>query len=573
MSADFPSPNTPSPAQWIQPALRVACACAQSQNEGVRDTDALLEMCLNLHAQGESGGSLTIEVEPERLLHAEQSLAPDVCEDLAARLYGDGLRRIIITGVARQDDIVALIEVFALRLLDPPEDDISTLAAARISSRIIFDRSGAPLPKLSAESVSPKEWDVPLAQLSTQLVPSHRVLASDTLSALRQEAASLPCEGTAQLAREVLLRVDDSVAARERCVTLLVALAQLHLAGGHLRELVQLLERAKQALGAEEMGPLSFVDAMVMQGRVLDHLVDAHHKISGHDMAALLAYAGEGMTDGLLMRFSAETQPARRGRLKAAIVGLASSRPELILDRLGDLGNSERAAELFNVICITAPPERLMDAAYGLLGEDEPDLQLAALEVIAADSASPRLEDACVQLLESPLSAVRQRAAGILGRKGSHKVVDGLLATAERLARGRNLEDVEATHLGRAVGRAAAEPPELLFKWVKPPSLLTRGKRAYAARQLRWVAVSALSQVATKRAQKGIEQAKGRADEAFRAHCEAALKRAANIAKERAEDLLRTRPLCVVDIEDEAEAGPRVYGSARRKETPGDGDE
>lgn len=559
------------PPAWIEDLLRAASAYAKGDDPAA--CEALLERCLAGHSAVEESGSVSVEVQAEALLHGGQPLAADLGSVLAQRLHGDGLRQLILTGIARPEDLVDLIEVLALRLLDPPEDDVSSLAAARISPRIIFEGSSSPFPPSEGNEHAPREWDLPHPRRGAAEPVGPRALSQDKLRALHREASSLTREGAVQITREALQHAGDSPAAQERCIAILAALARQLLAGAHFRELVYLLERSKRVLPT--LGALASIDALVTQGTVIDHVVDAHGEVRGDDMAALLGYAGNGLADALLIRFSAEGQSARRQRLKNAIIALATSRPDVILDRLGDLGSSDRAAELFNVICIAAPPERLMDAAYGLLDEGEADLQLAALEVIAADSAGPRLEGACTQLLESDSSAVRQRAAGILGRKGGEGAVESLLGAAERLAGARLLDDSEATHFGRALGAASGtKTPATLLKWVKPPSLLTRGKRARVARQLRWTAVAALAKVATKEAQAAIAVATERADAALQAHCAGALQRAELAAKQRQEDLERTRPLRAMDdVPEDLERSGRFYGSARRPPTLGDDDE
>ena len=184
-------------------------------------------------------------------------------------------------------------------------------------------------------------------------------------------------------------------------------------------------------------------------------------------------------------------------------------------------GDPSVAADVLRALA-GAIPDRALEFALSVQGRESKELQLQIGTIVENLTADIPL-DVLAGMLDSPSLTTRM---AILERiievkeKGMFEPVSEYFLTLVR----SGAEDDECDAVGRALVASdidAAGP--LLISWIKPGGLFGRMIELPGQKYLHWAAVTGLSQVPGKKAEKVIKWLSKRAGDKVHAHCMRAL--------------------------------------------------
>jgi len=517
-----------------------------ARNETVRrmigDYRETVELALEKH------GELELEVRPFELVWAGEVVysEPDRERSLAFRLFRDGVRAVIIKPGVPWDELLRLLEVLSIRYVGirQHEDDTLTLLRQADFKSVAFRVVEAYVPseeqpedakdlQVTVQQLRPPaDWDQPLPRLDGEAPLQYREITADELAKIQGESTpDAMVEAARQVVREALslaarannakVTADVLTVVEEICKYLIVELRPADLVWA-LRET---RAKLKQEPGVERL------TEQFGQGEVLDRFLRDPEDISPEELMPLFSIVGGEQLERVIDRFTREESAAVRSALKTILARLAAGNPDALLNHLGDVPTN-RVVDLFNVVCVVAPVERVMEAAYSLAQHTSPEVKLGAMEVLAGAPVDTRFHETFETLLACEAPRVRVKATNIYGRRGGSRAFTRLRDQLEAMARDGSLEPVEAAALGQGLmlsSKEAARP--LLRQLARPGSVkgvVQRMKFGEGYRMLRWAAVSGLGQDhGSDKSREAVEWLAKRADDELRVHCEEALRQLA----------------------------------------------
>ncbi len=490
------------------------------------------------------GEPLTYVIGPFEIYWGEEVVyrEHDRERSMAFRLFRDGVRRFTVKPEVGWDDLLKLIEVLSVRYrgIRQQEDDTLTLLRQADFDNIEFEvvdvyvpseedpEEAADQQSFIDKAMPPPDWDQPLPALTRPVPIAFKPLAEDQLTALRAEySEGALVRGALQVANEMLLLAKQSedreiqgnvvLLCEEICKYLVVELRP--------SELVKVVCQAQALLpGLPETAKLAEAFG---SGDILDRFLRDPDDLTADALMPLFALIKEDHLERVVDRFVEEPSQQTRRALMKILSRLAMGKPDALLSRLGDVP-TDRMVDLFNVVCVVAPPERALEAAYAMTEHESPDVQLGALEVVAIDSYNERFHNTLNRLLSTDTPRLRVRAAAIFGEKCGRRGFPLLREHSEQLARNNKLDEIEAMTLGKALMSAARELAiPLLREWIRPRGLKGVFKKVSqggkATRMLRFAAVAGLEVDGAEQSRKLVAWLSSKSDGELRERCEHAL--------------------------------------------------
>jgi hypothetical protein len=542
-------PPQPLPAGSLEPgevirALARAARCFvmyDARNETVRAFLSAyreaIERSLAEH------GALTYQVMPFDICYDGKPVyhEEDRERSLAFRLFRDGVRSVTLQPGLPWEEMLKLLEILSIRYtrIRLHEEDTLTLLRQAAFKSITFEVvevfvATEENPEATADRAMqlqrvrpPPDWDQPLPRLDSPGQVGLKPIPEEALRALRDEASEkASVEAAVQVVRELLdlaERVGDA-GVTGAVVELLEDVCRFFVVELRSRELCWTLREARGRLGESEAVLelcKKFDDA-----ELLDRFLRDPDDVDLDSLMPLFAMVQGDHLGMVIDRFVSETEESMRRPLRTLMARLAMGKPESLLNRLGTVP-PERVVDLFNVVCVVAPPERVIEAAYSLVTHISPEVQLGALEVLQAASPDTRFHETMQSLLVGPTPRVRVKAANIYGKRGGTKAYNALSTLLERLAK-ESLEPQEAAALGKGMFLAAREAAlPVMRAWIHPPSvkgLMLRAKYGSKGfRMLRWAAVAGLAGDSAEASRALLTWLAEHSDEELARHCREAM--------------------------------------------------
>jgi hypothetical protein len=369
----------------------------------------------------------------------------------------------------------------------------------------------------------PPDWDLPLPKPTTTAQLQYRPLSEEDRAAVQEEYSDEALVAAAtQVVDEVLAlatRSKSNPKVAERVLDLIEDICKYMIVELRPKELVWVIRETKAKLGDRpEVEKLAETFGC---GDVIDRFLRDPDEVAADAMMPLFSWASGDHLDRVIDRFVREEDPNLRRALKTLLARLATGKPDVLLEKLGSVP-TERVVDLFNVICVVAPPERAMEAAFSLAEHSSPEVQLGALEVLAAAPPSARLSESMERLLVASTPRVRVKAAAIYGRRSSSRAYARLRDLLEEMAK-EELGKVEAEVLGRALMQSGPDTALPLFRsWVKPggiKGLMLRAKYGEGFRMLRWAAVAGLGEDRSSKNRELLTWLAKRGDDELKDYC------------------------------------------------------
>ena len=461
---------------------------------------------------------------------------------VAFRLFRDGVRGFTIKPEVSWEDLLKLLEVLSVRYrgIRQQEDDTLTLLRQANFEHVAFDVVEAYVPSeeepeeaaeqqhFADKAMPPADWDQPAPQLGSPRGVVFKTLGEAEKSALRDEYGTRALIGGAvQVANEMLdlakssgdEEIEENVLMliEEICKYLVVELRPAELVKVVRKAQTVFPEHPETAKLAEDFG----------SGDILDRFLRDPDDVTADALMPLFMMIDSDHLERVVDRFVEEPEPRVRRGLMKILSRLAMGKPDALLNKLGDVP-TDRMVDLFNVVCVVAPPERALEAAYSKSEHESAEVQLGALEVIALDSYGERFHHTINRLLNSDPSRVRVKATVVFGKKCGRRGFPLLREQTEQLIKDNKLDEIEAAVLGTAMMRSARELAiPLLRSWVRPRGIRGMFKKVSlggsATRMLRWAAVSGLGDDPSEQTRSLLTWLKSKADTELAARCEETL--------------------------------------------------
>jgi hypothetical protein len=499
------------PSEVIRSLTRAARSFItyDARNETVRrmlsDYRETVERTLEKH------GELEFEVQPftmtwnGEVVYSEE----DRERSLAFRLFRDGVRALTLKTGVPWDELLRLLEILSVRYVGIRQHEEDTLTLLRqaefklIEFRVVEAYVPAeenPEGALERQAFvqqahPPPDWDTPLPRLGGQGQLAYRELTRQELAAVRAETGhDAMVIAAQQVVREMLslAKRANAEAVTSGVLTLIEEICKYMIVELRPKELVWVLRETRNQLG--DTPEVDTIAEKFGHGDVLDRFLRDPDDVTADDLMPLFAVVGGDHLDRVVDRFTREEDPTLRNALKTILARMAAGSPEALLNRLGEVPTN-RVVDLFNVVCVVAPMERVVEAAYSLAEHASPEVKLGAMEVLAGVKVDERFHETFQMLLASEAPRVRVKATNIYGKRGGTKAFTRLRDQLESLYKS-GLDQVEAAALGQALMQSSPEAARpLLRNLVKRggmKGLVQRVKFGEGYGMLRWAAVAGL---------------------------------------------------------------------------------
>lgn len=506
--------------EFIQSLARAARAFItyDARNEAVRrllaDFKASAQAALVKH------GDLRYSIAPYEILFEDRSVyrEEDRERSLAFRLFRDGVRTLDLKANVKWSELVKLLEILSVRYtgIRQCEDDTLTLLLQANFEEIEFDVVEAYVPSEEdpeeiegetyheVEVSPPAGWDQPLPQLGAPISLSYKELNDETKKTLQAEYSSDSMVRSAvQAVKEMLdiAKSSNDVAVVNQVMSFIQEVCQYLVVELRAAELVSVVRHAEHYFPGHPK--VKAIKKDFGGGDILDRFLRDPDEFSADSLVPLFSMVGEDQLDRIVDRFVNEEDPKLRIALRKILSRLAMGKPDPLFQRLGDIP-TDRMVDLFNVICVVAPAERALEAAYSMVEHESPDVQLGALEFIAMDSYTQRFHDAINRLLSLPTPRVRVRAASIFSKKCGRRGFPLLRETTEQLVKSDALEDIEAAMLGKALMRSSRELSlPLMSEWIKPKGFKGVFRKVSQGKAVRILRIAAIEGLASDPTEQG----------------------------------------------------------------------
>jgi hypothetical protein len=550
-------------------------------------------------------GAVSYEVRPFEIAWGTETIYSerDREKSLAFRLFRDGVRKLTLKKGVPWEELLRLLEIMSIRYsrIRQHEEDTLTLLRQAQFQHIEFEVVDVYVPSeenpegevdqqiLVTKAQPPADWDLPLPRLGAAAPLQLRPLAPEALAALQREGSeAATVEAAIQVVREMLdlsqRQADPQVT--ERVLGLLEDICKFFIVELRPKELVWTLREAGVKLG--DAPGLAELRKKFDDAELLDRFLRDPDDVSVDALMPLFAMVSGDHLDRVIDRFLSESEPPMRAALKTLLARLAIGKPDALLGRLGTVP-TERVVDLFNVVCVVAPPERCIEAAFSLAEHSSPDVQLGALEVLAGAPVTPRLHETLQRLISGDTPRVRVKTENIYGKRGGSRAYTTLLARIEELAK-EGLEPVEAAAIGRGLVASAREHAlPLLRGWARSggmKGLMLRAKYGgRGVKMLRWAAATGLAEDRSEAGRDALSYLAEHGDEELAVHCREMLEKMGPLPPKEAAKPAKPEPEPakaseedVPPAEDEARARPgrpspgKAAPAAPARPAPGKGE-
>jgi hypothetical protein len=512
------------PSEVIRSLARAARSFVtyDARNETVRrmlgDYRETVERALEKH------GALEFEIQPFEMAWNGETVYSEIDRErsLAFRLFRDGVRSITLGTDVPWDELLRLLEVLSVRYVGirQNEDDTLTLLRQAEFEKIEFTVVEAYVPAEENpegalerqayvhQALPPPDWDTPLPRLGGQGPLAYRDLTEEELAKVRAESTPGAMVAAAQqVVREMLsiARRASAEAITASVLTLIEEICRYMIVELRPKELVWVLREARSQLG--DTPAVDEIAEKFGHGDVLDRFLRDPDDVKPDDLMPLFAVVGGDQLDRVIDRFTREEDPALRNALKTILARMAAGNPEALLNRLGEVPTN-RVVDLFNVVCVVAPMERVVEAAYSLAQHPSPEVKLGAMEVLTGVKVDERFHETFQTLLASEAPRVRVKATNIYGKRGGSRAFTRLRDQLESLSK-TCLDQVEAAALGQALMQSSPESARPLLRSLVKRSgmkgLVQRVKFGEGYGALRWAAVAGLAVDTSARSRAALE--------------------------------------------------------------------
>jgi hypothetical protein len=464
-------------------------------------------------------GEMHLEVRPWDIVLGSEVVYSDKDRErsLAFRLYRDGVRRLVIRPELEWNEIIVLIGILSVRYkgVRTQEDDVVTLlwradfkhieigaveglvASEADDSDMQVPEGSLTGPRNAMQAMifsAPYRFDYPWPSYAERAAIEHRQVPPSLLLRISEEdgTEALPRQ-CVQLAKELLAGLVDPLdpLVLDDVTPVLREIRSFLVGDNFLDALLEVVHTVQRMGPPDEKTQKELLAACADEDVVRRFILT----LTPDELAAppalleLMTTAVGDHLGTLLDLFSSSlhhrSSPLVRQLLETQMHGQAAR----VAERLHALGG-HAAIDLFRVM-VKADPAGAVDAAVGLLGTTEEDLQLESLRLLENTSYGAKIGRALVGALGAGSSGVRLRALGILARQRESRAFDPLVEKVRRGATGE-LTVAEARVAGEALAWLDPERARALFKeWIRPPGLLSR--LAPGQTILRWAAVSGLA--------------------------------------------------------------------------------
>jgi hypothetical protein len=486
-------------------------------NERIRgflqDLRAKVEHFLATH------GEMHLELRPWDIVLGTEVVYSDKDRErsLAFRLYRDGVRRLVIRPGLEWNELITLIGILSVRYngVRLQEDDVVTLLWGADFKHIEIgaveglvasedDHSemkvpqGIPTgPRTAMQAMifnAPYRFDYPWPSYTERAVVEHRVVPPSLLTRITEEDSTeaVPHE-CLHLVKELLAGFVDPFdpLTLDDLAPVLRELRGFLVGGNYLDALLDVVHTVQRMAPPDDKSRKELLaacaDADAVRRFILTLTTEEMHTspallelvsiAPGDHLGTLL----DLFTDSLHHRTSSLVRQLLETQMRGQTVRVA--------ERLQTL-DGNIAIELFRLMT-KADPAGALDGAVTLLGRNEEELQLEALNFLEHSSYGAKIGRALVGALGAESSLVRLRALAILAHHRESRAFDPLVEKVRRGATG-DLTLAEARAVGEALARLDSEKARPLFKeWARPPGLLSRLNPGQTT--LRWAAVSGLA--------------------------------------------------------------------------------
>ncbi len=518
------SPAGAAAAAAVQALVRAARSFALYDPGNALVRGFLAEYGGKTRAALDAHGALSLEVRPRELALAGEIVyrEEDREKSLAAKLFGDGVRRLVLLPEVTWPELLRLLEVLAVRfagLRRGEEDTVTLLRKSELRGVHVQAVAGLAAAEEGDEEsaaattvVLPVAWDLPLPRLPRPGPLAYVPLQERELQALRSEVQA---ESSTELAISVARDLAEEASRAgwpmpdPDLSAFCTELRDAFLADGQLaaiRRLVDVLGPSGGALREEVMRGLA-------DARTLSLVLDAVPEEAGRLPADLIPLFSLLGIEPVLDALSISSDDRRRRLLLQIALARLPREADALLARLGRV-EAPLARELARGLVARAP-ERAAEVARQLLSSTDESSRLEGVAALEAASGELPLRPVC-ELLRDRSEDVRVRVAALLGRRGDASIVAVLRAELE----GDPVPSLRACDaFGRAMADAAPiQAARLLAGWLEPKARFLRGAGS-RERALQWAAVAGFGCLPGTEPEAALTGLAARAEPEVRRHC------------------------------------------------------
>jgi hypothetical protein len=478
-------------------------------------------------------GTVVLDVEAFRIVREGELVyeEEDREKSLSFRLFRDGVRRIVLSRGVAWPELLALLEILAVRYsgVRQQEDDIVTLLRKAEFKTLSFQAVEGFVPDeenpepmvardVEAKAAPPPTFDTPFPALGAPVPVAWREVPEAALAELRAEESpdSLPANTLRATARLLAAAARGAILPYE-VGQLIAEIRDFLLADQAMEPLADLagLVAAQPAGEAREIILRSLGDPKVLEV-VLSSVAERGELTPA--AARLVPFVPAAAALELL---AAEQDAGRRAALLKVVEARLPADADAVMARLKTLDAG--SVRVLARAVATHAPARTAAVAAALLDHPDPAVQATGLDVLGAVEGELPVARV-LAALRGEAEVVRVAAARLLERKGEADVFDPLQQALGRAGLGH----AEADALGRAL--AMVHPPraaQVFAEWLRPRRGILQRTFGGAGPDatLRWAAVSGLGAHPSPAAVALLEDAAKSADEELRRHCLATLAR------------------------------------------------
>jgi len=492
-------------------------------------------------------GEMVLDVRPWEMMMGSEVvyLNRDRERSLSFRLFRDGVRKVTITPDVQWNELTKFLGIISIRYtgIRQQEDDIVVMLWKAGFKHIVVESVEGFVPEdddvdvdttiysdddtadsaLTLYAAAPDGFDIPWPVYNERASIRYVEMDSEHLRKLDEEVSNLTlpdqCVG---LLKEILETAANPVEPMklEEAIPMVQEVANFLSAEGLLSSLLEVM-RVVQTLpfnqrDDEHRGELlrAFSDVNVLV-RVIRSFPAGLQEVPPQ-LIELVEMVPEDPVPMLLEILNNERTRTARLVTRNLLVRMGSDKLDHLVKAIDQL-KAPVAADLLRVVSdIDLDRGIRMGIDMGI--EADVDLQLVALSLMERGPYSKRVSRYLINLLESSSMEVRMHALKLLVLNKEPSAFSNITRRLEHNAAGNEMDLHEVEALGSAMVTIREDRAlEQFVEWIQPKKLL---QRMLPRRQnLKWAAVTGLSQIPGDQAKKYIRLAAKTAGEELHRHC------------------------------------------------------